>query len=260
MPKTIQELRRERGYRSAREFADALGISPSSMSRYDNQPESIPTKVAWEMADKLGCSIDEVVGREPVKSGRSGLQDFYDGLLPETRALMDDFMEFCAGKDRIERADRKAKEDRKYDRLCEFHERMFRQSLYDSAEFGELVTFDSPKQERDAFEKFLLAQAAAKRKPGIDEEIAATEEELRGSYGTPDGMTKHFTEEEIQKWLEEQRASMDVHFGKKDEEVIAKIMKAYERLHHSELRNWAVYSGEATPGEIEYYAVRLPDE
>jgi len=103
MAKTIQELRREKGYRSAREFADALGISPSSMSRYDKDPETIPVKVAWAMADALDCSIDEIVGRDHVTAGVSHMQDFYDGLLPETRLLLDEFMEFAATKDKAAR-------------------------------------------------------------------------------------------------------------------------------------------------------------
>lgn len=99
MAKTIQELRREKGYRSAREFADALGISPSSMSRYDNQPDTIPVKVAWAMADKLDCSIDEVVGRMPVTSGKSELQEFYDGLHRWNRELFDEFREFIEARE-----------------------------------------------------------------------------------------------------------------------------------------------------------------
>lgn len=89
MAKTIQKLRREKGFRSAREFADALGISPSSMSRYDKNPETIPVKVAWAMADRLDCSIDEIVGRMPVTSGKSELQDFYDGLHRWNKDLFD---------------------------------------------------------------------------------------------------------------------------------------------------------------------------
>lgn len=44
--------------------------------------DTIPVKVAWAMADKLDCSIDEIVGRTPVTSGKSELQEFYDGLHP----------------------------------------------------------------------------------------------------------------------------------------------------------------------------------
>ena len=260
MAKTIQELRKEKGFRSAREFAEALGISPSSMSRYDKDPETIPVKAAWAMADALGCSIDEIVGRARVTSGASELQDFYDGLLPETRALFDEFVEFAGVKDKAARDRAEAEENAKYEHLCQFHERAFQRSLYEKAGLGELVEFSSPAAERTAFEQFLLAKAAEKRKPGIDLHIEGLEEEMRGGYLDADGAERHWTDGEIQSVLADERAQMDEEFGKRDEEVIAKVMEAYDRLHGRSLRNWAVHSGEATPEQLVRYAtVRLPE-
>lgn len=260
MAKTIQELRREKGFRSAREFAESLGISPSSMSRYDKDPETIPVKVAWAMADALDCSIDEIVGRTRVTAGASELQDFYDGLLPETRSLVDEFIEFAGVKDRTARQQAKAEEDAKYERLCQFHERAFERSIYDRAGFGEVVEFGSPVAERAAFEQFLREQAAEKRRPGIDLHIEGLEEEMRGGYIDVDGAEKHWSEEELRSMLAEERAQMDEEYGKKDEEVIAKVMEAYDRLHRRSLRNWAVHSGEATPEQfVKYATVQLPE-
>ena len=99
MAKSIKDLRQEKGYRSAREFADALGIATSSMSRYDRDPETIPLKHAWAMADLLGCSIDEVVGREHVTAGASELQELYDGLHRWNRELFDEFREFIEARE-----------------------------------------------------------------------------------------------------------------------------------------------------------------
>lgn len=252
MAKSIKDLRQEKGYRSAREFADALGIATSSMSRYDKDPESIPLKHAWAMADLLDCSIDEVVGRARVTSGASELQDFYDALLPETRALVDEFIEFAGMKDRAARQRAQAEEEGKYDRLCQFHERAFRQALYDRADFGEVVEFDTPADERTAFMLFLRDQAAAKRKPGIDLHVEGLEEEMRGGYIDADGAEKHWSEEELQSMLAEERAQMDEEYGRKDEEVIAKVMEAYDRLHGSQPL------GPAPRLTVEYAAVRLP--
>ena len=243
MAKTIQELRREKGYRSAREFADALGISPSSMSRYDNQPDSIPVKVAWQMADRLDCSIDEVVGRMPVTSGKSELQEFYDGLLAETRELMDDLIEFARMKDEATRRKAKAESDRRAENQCRFYERMFLQAAYESAEFGEVVDFGTPAQERAAFERYLLDQAAAKRKPGIDLHCEGLEMEMRENG--------RFEEDEIQKWLDEERTQMDEEYGKRDGEVIDGIMEAYDRLHEAR----SIHLGPRTT--IEYVSTRL---
>ena len=231
MAKTIKDLREEKGYRSAREFADAVGIATSSMSRYDRDPETIPMKHAIAMANLLGCSIDEIVGRAPVTSGRNELQDFYDGLLPETRALMDDFIEFARAKDEKTRRQHKADEDRKYEGLCRFHERMFLQGVYENSSFDGLVAFATPAEERVAFEQYLRDKAAEDRKPGIDLHCEGLEEEMRGGYLDADGTERHFSEEELQKALDEERAQMDEEYGRKDEEVIARVMQAYDRLH-----------------------------
>ena len=65
--RTLQRLRREAGYRSAKDFAAVLGIPTSTYARYERQPEgpdcAIPLSSAWQIADALGCSIDLVVGR-----------------------------------------------------------------------------------------------------------------------------------------------------------------------------------------------------
>lgn len=240
MAKTIKDLREEKGYRSAREFADAVGIATSSMSRYDKDPETIPMKHAIAMANLLGCSIDEIVGRVPITSGKNELQEFYDGLLPETRALMDEFIEFARMKDEGTRRKQQAEEDGKYDRLCQYHERMFRQALYDSADFGDLVEFDTPADERAAFLLFLRDKAAEKRRPGIDLHCEGLEEELRDGYLDADGTKRHFSEEELQKMLADERARMDEEYGKKDEEVIARVMQAYDRLHSTSIEHYSM--------------------
>ena len=252
MAKTIKDLRQEKGYRSAREFADALGIATSSMSRYDKDPETIPLKHAWAMADLLDCSIDEVVGRERVTAGASELQDLYDGLLPETRSLMDDFVEFVRMKDEALRSQRKADEDRRYEDLCRYYERMFSRSLYEGTEFGKMPGFASYDEERSAFEEYLTDQAARKGEDGMRLHLEGLEEELRGGYIDADGTEKHWTDDEIQSMLADERAQMDEEYGKKDKEVIDRIMEAYDRLF-----------GTPTPNlgpriSVEYHTIRMP--
>jgi transcriptional regulator with XRE-family HTH domain len=169
MAKSIQDLRREKGFRNSKEFADALGVSPSSMSRYDKDPTLIPVKVAWAMADLLGCSIDEVLGREHVTSGRSQLQEDYDALSPETQALVLEFMEFAKTKDKKARHRIQTRRALKFDRLCQFYERMFYQLLYQNEEFDDPIAFASPTCEREAFEAFVSRKAAEKRGGCLEE-------------------------------------------------------------------------------------------
>lgn len=165
MAKSIQDLRRERGFRSSKEFADALGVSPSSMSRYDKDATLIPVKVAWAMADLLGCSIDEVLGREHVTSGRSELQEDYDALSPEAQALVREFMEFAKVRDKRLRNDARMEQEHRIDRLCQLYERLFYQSLYEKTGLGDPIIFVSFSHEREAFAEF-VAQKVAQRREG----------------------------------------------------------------------------------------------
>ena len=97
--RTLQRLRREAGYRSAKDFAEVIHIPSSTYSRYERAVEGpecgIPMQAAWAMADELGCSIDLVVGRADIdapevptidarvrKLGRSG------------REMLDDFLRY----------------------------------------------------------------------------------------------------------------------------------------------------------------------
>ena len=77
--RTLQRLRREAGYRSAKDFAAVLGIPASTYARYERQPEgpecAIPLSSAWQIADALGCSIDLVVGREDIDAASAPTLD-----------------------------------------------------------------------------------------------------------------------------------------------------------------------------------------
>ena len=193
MAKSIQDLRRERGFRSSKEFADALGVSPSSMSRYDRDTTLIPVRVAWAMADLLGCSIDEVLGREYVTSGKSELQEEFDSLSPETQTLVLEFMAFAKAKDKTVRKKAQMQRDHKFDRLCQLYERMFYQSVFDQAEFDDPEIFLSPDRERKAFREFIVRKAKETWKKRVAQEQKEREE--------------------------------------KDGEVINAIMHAYDRRH-----------------------------
>ncbi len=63
----LQRLRRAAGYRTARDFAEAVGIPVSTYSRYERggagEDCGIPMANACIIAEALGCTIDEIVGR-----------------------------------------------------------------------------------------------------------------------------------------------------------------------------------------------------
>lgn len=101
----LSRLRSAAGYRSGREFARALGISPSTYARYerdcDGPNPQIPIRAAWMIADKLDTSIDAVVGREgPAGEGR-GLDAFYETLSEGGRAALDEYVRYLDFRERI---------------------------------------------------------------------------------------------------------------------------------------------------------------
>ncbi|MBM6942621.1 helix-turn-helix domain-containing protein [Collinsella intestinalis] len=97
--RTLQRLRRQAGYRSAKEFAEALGVPPSTYARYERAGDGadcgIPLPAAWQIADKLGCSIDLVVGREDIDTLKlAGIDARYGALSLEGRVLVDSYLSY----------------------------------------------------------------------------------------------------------------------------------------------------------------------
>lgn len=100
---SLQELRKDAGYKTQQAFAEALGLSTVTVARYEADPANIPIKSAWAIAEKLHCTIDEVVGHS-VSAGKAqseehGLERWYRGLEPESKKLFDEFIIFVAKKD-----------------------------------------------------------------------------------------------------------------------------------------------------------------
>lgn len=103
--RTLQQLRREAGFRSGKEFADRLGIPAPTYARYERQPDGpetgIPMKAAWRIADALGCSIDLVVGRELDEGEASRIQRMYNALTPGSRERLDEYLDFIEYREHV---------------------------------------------------------------------------------------------------------------------------------------------------------------
>ena len=104
MASSLQALRKAAGYKTAKEFAAEVGIPLATYSRYERAPEGpdcgIPLQAAWAMADKLGCSIDLVVGREDIDAPREATLDARAGKLSRSgREMLDDFLRYLEFRD-----------------------------------------------------------------------------------------------------------------------------------------------------------------
>lgn len=103
--RSLQQLRREAGYGSAKEFAERLQIPAPTYARYERQPDGpdtgIPMKAAWHIADVLGCSIDLVVGRDADEAQGSKVQRMYNALSDSSRRRVDEYLDFIEYRERV---------------------------------------------------------------------------------------------------------------------------------------------------------------
>ena len=242
MANNIQDLRREAGYRNAKDFAAALGIPASTYSRYESQPESIPLKQAWAIADFLGCSIDVVVGREHVDADamRGDVQKFYDGLSEDGRESMDDYMDYLAHREKKARKRARKESRRRYRDLLERYKTQFEAAQGGDAPFGLTIVYRDPDDQRATFRSFLERQASAKLESDISVHLEGLEEELREGYLDADGTHHDMREDEIARQLEAERAQLTIEYEPRDREVIDGIMEAYDEQGSSG-RAWLEY-------------------
>ena len=96
--RTLQRMRRESGFRSAKDFAERVGIPISTYARYERAgdgPEcGIPLPSAWAIADALGCSIDLVVGREDIDAAGDSIRERVEALSRTGREMHEDYLRF----------------------------------------------------------------------------------------------------------------------------------------------------------------------
>lgn len=164
MAKGLQELRKEAGYSSARSFAEAIGVPATTYIRYENNPDRIPMKVAWQLADRLGASIDQVVGREPAAELTGQVQRAYDELLPRSQAEMRDLLEFFTQRDEREREDMALRARQRWDAIASRIDRAFLARL---AEGGpdELILTGTDEELRRAYEAFAREWVVGSERP-----------------------------------------------------------------------------------------------
>ena len=72
----LQECRKAAGYKSAREFAEAIGMPVRTYTNYEQEERDLTLGLAMQFAEAMGCSIDQIAGRESHKrkSRRSSLE------------------------------------------------------------------------------------------------------------------------------------------------------------------------------------------
>lgn len=64
MKSNLQAMRKRAGYKSAVAFAEHMGINPYTYTDYEQGRIALSLEQAWEFADELHCTLDELAGRD----------------------------------------------------------------------------------------------------------------------------------------------------------------------------------------------------
>lgn len=167
MASTLLLLRRQAGYKSSRDFAEKIGVPAPTYTRYESNPDKIPLRNAWAIADELGCSIDAVVGRcgfDDVMANRGQVQIEYDALSEEGRELMDDMREVVQLREQKKRDRRERRDGARYAALCVHYEVVMATETEREAPFEAFGELGDGEGYRQAFNEFLVKRAEAKRR------------------------------------------------------------------------------------------------
>lgn len=167
MTSALLNLRKQAGFKNAKDFAAAEGIAEATYARYESSPEKIPLKSAWQLADRFGVPIDVIVGRRAVDvaSLRGRVQEAYEALSDRSRASLDDYLAFLAQRDEREAREREARERRRYDAVCYRLEQVFLAGLEEDD--PNLFAFGTGERMRAAFEAYVNRRADELQERGV---------------------------------------------------------------------------------------------
>lgn len=60
---SLKNIRKAAGFRTAKDFANSVGIPPTTYARYEQKPNHIPMVTAINLADWFNVPLDEIIGR-----------------------------------------------------------------------------------------------------------------------------------------------------------------------------------------------------
>lgn len=201
MASRLLEIRRAAGYPTAKEFAEAAGLAVATYTRYESNPEKIPLKVAWELADRFHVTIDQIVGRDTEAKGdpRGPQQLAFDALSPRSQDEAADFMAYLADRDARSRVAAAERARRRWEVIESRIDRAWLASLTSTPGHPDPVLLSgTDEQLRQSFEAFARTWVVGSEKalnpyaPGVRDEDAMAEvmaayDRMHGSFVMGDG-------------------------------------------------------------------------
>lgn len=105
--KHLQMARKAAGFKSARAFADHLGISKDTYTGYEQGRIAFSVEQAWNFAEALGCDINELVGFEPLEChsyddpAQEALNGYYESMNDDGRERLLGIAELVADSAKV---------------------------------------------------------------------------------------------------------------------------------------------------------------
>ena len=95
----LQRLRKEAGYVSQEAFSKEIGIAKRKYESWEREEVALKLKDACFLAEKLGCSIDELAGREIPKvrykdKEKEILNEGFEALSEQGKSCTVEFLKF----------------------------------------------------------------------------------------------------------------------------------------------------------------------
>ena len=240
---SLKDIRKDAGYRSAREYAEKSGMAVPTYSRYEQMPDKIPLKAAWALADAFDCSIDAIVGRaQPdAETVHGSVQKRYDELPPALQDQIDMYMDFVEGKGATLQKQDAASKKMIYLDQAQRYEQMFMRTAALDKKSSELILFGSDEDIREAFHDFVSDILEGRRKNDSKQfpEIwlsrvkAMFEDAADLHFDRRGGLTAENpkTAAKYKPIFAEAKSNHAGQRREKDEEVMNGIMEAYDSMH-----------------------------
>lgn len=209
MASRLLQIRKAAGYATAKDFAESAGLAVATYTRYESNPEKIPLKVAWDLADTFHVTIDQIVGRDTESRGdpRGPQQLAFDALSPRSQDEAADFMAYLADRDARSRVADAERARRRWEVIESRIDRAWLASLTSTPGHPDQVLLSgTDEQLRQSFEQFARAWVVGSERalnpfaPGVRDEEAMAEvmaayDRMHGSYVMDGGMAVKWSEE-----------------------------------------------------------------
>lgn len=88
----LKKLRKLAGFKTQSDMAKALGVPARRYASWEREEAMMSLEQAYGITELLGCTLDELVGRKPIRSfsdpDQAALNGYYESMNGHGRAML----------------------------------------------------------------------------------------------------------------------------------------------------------------------------